>query len=55
MWDGYRIYASVILGTSLLGIIVELYTAKKNLINLRNMSKLEVTVNVFRNVKGLVQ
>lgn len=46
--DGYRLYASVILITSLISVISTVVDSKRNIIRLREMSKFEIKVNVFR-------
>ena len=46
MWDDYRLYASVILITSLISIIITLVEAKNNMKRLREMSQFVTLVNV---------
>lgn len=53
-YDEYQIYASVILGTTVVSILMTLWDAYHNMKNLRKMSYFETQVNVFRGVQGFV-
>lgn len=53
-FDDYMIYATVILGTTVISIGLTLWDAYYNMKNLRKMSYFETQLQVFRGVQGFV-